>query len=163
MDALTALKTRRSIRAFRDAPVDRAVVEDLVDCARLAATARNVQPLEFVVVTEPARRQALADLTDFGKHIAQAPVCVVVLAHDSKYYLEDGAAATQNLMVAARALGLGSCWVAGDKKEYAPRILAALGAPATMRLVSLVPIGVPAEEPAAARRPLASVVHWEQY
>jgi nitroreductase len=163
MDAITALKTRRAVRAFRPDPVAREVIEDIVDCARLAASAINVQPWEFVVVTEPAMRQRLADITDYGKHIAQAPVCVAVLCRETKYYLEDGAAATENLMVAARAHGLGSCWVAGDKKDYAPRILEALGAPPRLKLISLVPMGLPAEQPEPPKRPLTEVLHWEKY
>ena len=107
MDALEALKTRRAVREYEKKPVSREVLEDLVDCARLAATARNIQPWEFVVVTQPDRLRALAKATGVnGPFIADAAACVVVLCKDTKYYLEDGSAATQNLIVAARAHGL---------------------------------------------------------
>ena len=62
MDAIQALKTRRSIRDYTPAPVDKSVIEDIVDCGRLAATARNVQPWEFVVVTRAETRARIADL-----------------------------------------------------------------------------------------------------
>jgi nitroreductase len=163
MDTIEALRTRRCVRAFSPAPIARTTLETLVDCARLAATAVNRQPWEFVVVTEAERRQRLAEITDYGKFIAQAPACVVVLCKETKYYLEDGSAATENLLVAARALGLGACWVAGDKKAYADAVRAAVGAPAGYRVVSLVPVGVPAEEPAPSKRPLAEVLHWEAF
>jgi nitroreductase len=87
----------------------------------------------------------------------------VVLCRETKYYLEDGSAATQNLLVAARAHGLGACWVAGDKKPYADHIREMVGAPKGTKLVSLVPLGVPAEEPVKNKRPLADVLHWEQW
>jgi nitroreductase len=82
------------------------------------ATAVNIQPWEFVVVTEPAVLRKIAELTDYGKFIAEAPVCVLVLCAERKYYLQDGSATTENILLAARAHGLGSCWVAGDAKHY---------------------------------------------
>ena len=124
MDAIEALKTRRCVRSFKPDPLQKETLEDIIDCGRLAATARNEQPWEFVVVTDPAMRKQIADATDFGKFIANAPACIAVLCEDGKYYLEDGSAATQNILVAARAHGLGACWVAGDKKAYAPKICA---------------------------------------
>jgi nitroreductase len=163
MDALTALRTRRSIRRYKPDPVPKELIEQAVDCARLAATANNLQPWEFVIVTDAARRNEIAALTDHGKFIADAPVCVVVLSKDTKYYLEDGCAALHNLMVAARALDLGTCWIAGDKKPYAATLPGLLGAPAGTKLVGLVALGFTAETPAPRKRPLADVLHWEKY
>ncbi|MFB3776238.1 MAG: nitroreductase family protein [Bryobacteraceae bacterium] len=163
MDAIEMLKTRRSVRAYQNRPVPRELIEDIVDCGRLAASANNVQPWEFVVVTEAAVRGRLAAVTDHGKFIAEAPVCIVVLCRDSKYYLEDGSAATENILLAARAHGLGSCWVAGDKKPYAPNICTIVGAPQGFRLVSLVAVGYPAEQAEKPKRPLADMLHWEKY
>ena len=164
MEALEALKKRRSVRHYQEKPVARERLEQLVDAGRLAASAINIQPWEFVVVTEPAARKRLADTTDHGKFIAEAGACIVVAAKESKYYLEDGAAATQNILVAAAALGLGTCWVAGDKKPYGPEILQQLGFPGGYRLVSLIAVGYPAQAPALpSKRPLAEVLHWEKF
>jgi nitroreductase len=163
MDAIEMLKTRRSVRTFQDRPVPREIIEDIIDCGRLAASAINIQPWEFVVVTDSAVRRRLAETTDHGRFIAGSPVCIVVLSRDSKYYLEDGSAATQNMLLAARAHGLGSCWVAGDKKPYAPDICRIVGAPDGFRLVSLIPMGYAAEHPNKEKRPLADVLHWEKY
>jgi nitroreductase len=163
MDALEALRTRRSIRKYKPDPVPKELVEQAVDCARLAPTANNVQPWEFVVVTDAARRKAIAGLTDWGKFIADAPVCVAVLCKDTKYYLEDGCAALENLMLAAHALGLGTCWIAGDKKDYADKVRGMLGAPAGYKLVGLVPLGYPAEQPKRQKRKLGEMLHWEKY
>jgi len=163
MNAIEVLTTRRSIRAYTREPVAREIIEDLIDCARLAPTARGVQPWEFVVVTGPALLRKIARLTDFGQFIADAPVCIVVLCEETKYYLEDGSAATENILLAARAHGLGACWVAGDKKPYAGRIAEMIGAPKGYKLISLVPLGHPAEEPQREKRPLAEVLHWERF
>jgi nitroreductase len=164
MDALDAIRTRRSVRTYERRPVPRELLEEVVDCARLAATARNVQPWAFVVVTSPAGRAALAEAAVHnGPFIADAGACVVVLCEETKYYLEDGSAAVQNLLVAARARGLGSCWVAGDKKPYADAVRRLVGAPDTHRLVALVPVGWPAEHPSPAKKPLAGVLHWERF
>ena len=165
MDAMEALRNRRSIRSYRNEPVPREKIEAVIDAGRLAATGRGVEPWEFVVITEPRLRSQLADLCDYGKFIATAPVCVVVLCRDTKYYLEDGAAATQNILVAACAQGLGSCWVAGDKKPYAPKIVKLIGAPADFKLISLIALGHMAEghPPRRGRRALEEVIHWEKF
>ena len=163
MDAIEMLKTRRAVRAYTNEPVPPKIIEDIVDCGRLAATAINIQPWEFVVVTDPKLRRRLAETTNHGKFIADAPVCVVVLCQAGKYYLEDGSAATENILLAARAHGLGACWVAGDKKPYASEICRLVGAPKGTKLVSLIPIGLPAESSEASKRPLSEVLHWEKY
>jgi nitroreductase len=163
MDAIEALKTRRCIRAYTEQPVPREVVEDIIDCGRLAATACNEQPWEFVVIDSPQRLRDIAQITDYGRFIATAGVCVIVLCKDTKYYLEDGSSATQNILVAARAHGLGACWVAGDKKAYAERIRREVGAPEGYKVVSLVSIGHPAEQPSKTKRPLGEVIHWEKF
>jgi nitroreductase len=164
MDALEALRGRRSCRRFADRPVGRELVEQVVDAGRLAATARNEQPWEFVVVADPAARRSIAAMTDYGSFLADAPVCIAVLAEATKYYLEDGSAATQNMLLAAHALGLGACWVAGDKKPYALKIVKRLGAPAELKLVSLVALGWPEGDlPNPGKRSLEDVLHWDTY
>ncbi len=163
MDAIIALKTRRSVRSFETRPVAREIIEDIIDCGRLAASAVNIQPWEFVVVTDARLKRQIAETTDHGRFLAEAPVCVVVLSRDTKYFLEDGSAATQNILVAARAHGLGSCWIAGDKKPYAPDICRLVGAPDGYRLVSLIAIGYSQAEGTKDKRPLSDVLHWERY
>ena len=163
MDAITALKTRHSVRAFENRPVPKEILEDIVDCGRLAASAINIQPWEFVVVTNPEVLGQVAGATDHGRFIAQAAACIAVLTQSTKYYLEDGSAATENMLVAARAHGVGTCWVAGDKKAYAPEVCRILGAPEDFNLVSLIALGYPAEVPQKPKRPLSDVLHWQKY
>jgi nitroreductase len=163
MDAIEALKTRRCVRAFSREPVSKGILEDLIDCGRLAPTARNVQPWEFVVVTDPERLRKIGQATDYGRHIADAQACIVVLCKDTKYYVEDGSAATENILLAAHAHGLGAGWVAGDKKPYAAAILKLIGAPSEYKLVSLIPAGYPSEQPEKEKRSLSEVLHWERF
>ncbi|MCC6485935.1 MAG: nitroreductase family protein [Candidatus Hydrogenedentes bacterium] len=163
MDALETLRSRRSVRTFLDLPVPTDMLEIIIDCGRLAASAINTQPWEFVVVTDTITRQQIADVTDHGKHIASAGACVAVFCKDGKYYLEDGCAATQNILLAARALGLGSCWIAADKKTYAETLRTMLGLPFGYKAVSLVAIGYTGEDPQPPKRPLNEVLHWEHW
>jgi nitroreductase len=162
MDAITCLKTRRSIRSYRPDPVSRAVVEDIVDCARLAPTAMNNQPWTFIVVTEEAGRARLAEITGHAAFIAQAPVCVAVVCRNVDYWVEDGSAATLNLLNAARAHGLGSCWVAGHPQPYAAALADALGVPREHTVLALVAVGHPAEDPRPDKRSLEDVIRWER-
>ncbi|MEN3186095.1 MAG: nitroreductase family protein [Atribacterota bacterium] len=166
MDALEVLKTRRSVRRFRTLPVEKEKIEEIIDCARFAPSAINIQPWEFIVVTEDKKREEVARLTDYGKFIREAPVLIAVFCKDTKYYLEDGCAATENILLAAWALGLGSCWVAGDKKPYAESVRKVLQVPEGYRLVSLIPLGYPEVIPttgSALKRNLHEVLHWEKF
>ena len=164
MDAIEVMKTRRSVRSYRPDPVAKKIIEDLVDCGRLAATGRGIQPWEFVVVTDAGTRAKLAALATSGKFIEQAPVCIAVFCEDTTYFLEDGAAATQNILLAARAHGLGSCWVAGDKKDHAEPVRELLRVPESHRLVSLIAVGYATEPPPEReKRTLEDVIHWEHW
>ena len=163
MDVRECLKTRRSIRAYQDKPVPKEIIADIIDCARMSPSAINIQPWEFIVVTNPETRKKIADLTDYGKFIATAPVCIAVFCKDTKYYLEDGCIASMAILLAAWSYGLGTCWVAGDKKHYAEPIRQLLGVPEGYKLVSLIAMGYPAEQPTKEKRPLNEVLHWERF
>ncbi len=134
-----------------------------MDCGRLAATAINIQPWQFVAVTDREMLGKIASITDHGKFIADAPCCIAVFCEKGKYYLEDGSAATQNILLAAHAHGLGSCWVAGDKKPYCGEIGRLLGVPESHTLVSLIAIGHAESIPSPAKKPLSEVLHWEKF
>ncbi len=164
MDAFLALKTRRSVRSYKPDAVPSKMVEDIVDCGRLAATARNRQPWEFVAITDGPMRHQLAELIETGRFLADAPVAIVVLCKDTKYFIEDGSAAIANLLVAARAHGLGSCWVAGDKKPYAETVCQMLQVPAGYKLIGIVALGYAADSPVMPpKRQLSEVLHWEKF
>lgn len=166
MDAIELIKIRRSIREYQDKPIAKAILEKIVDAARFAPTARGVEPWEFIVITKPETLEKLAGLADNGRFILQAKACIAVFCKDSKYYLEDGCAATQNILLAAASLGIGSCWVAGDKKPYCLSVGKLLGIGDTFKLVSLVSLGFPKTQNAfrlAEKRSLHQVLHWEKF
>jgi len=165
-DFLRFLKIRRSIRAFQAKAIPKKKLEAIVDAARFAATARNLQPWEFVVITDKEVLSKLAELADNGKFIAQAAACIAVFSIDTKYFLEDGSAATCNILLAATALGIGSCWVAGDKKPYCPQVNVLLNAPAGTKLISMVALGYPQEKnvfKAVPKKELQEMLHWERF
>jgi nitroreductase len=87
----------------------------------------------------------------------------VVMDPSSRWWLEDGSAAVENMLIAATALGYGSCWLEGYTLPREQEFKVLLGIPKEKRLLTLVPVGVPAEWPTKAKKPLAEVIHWERY
>ena len=162
-DAIEVLKSRRSIRTYTEELVPQNVIEEIVDCARLAPTAMNDQPWDFIVVTKRELLEQIPAMLGHAEFIAKAAFAVLVLARETCYAVEDSCAATENLLIAASAHGLGSCWVAGTKQAYGPVVARAFGAPTDRQLVSIVSVGYPAEEPKVDKRPLAGVLHWEKF
>ncbi len=160
MDFWEVIERRYSLRDFdpsRDvAPKD---VEKILQAAIRAPSAGNMQPWFFVVVREEKKKEALGRAALDQRFIARAPVVVVVCADPGRsatryggrgvnlYCLQDTAAATENLLLAAVASGLGGCWVGAFHEEEAAR---ALDLPSHLRPVAIVPLGYPAW-PAAGR------------
>jgi nitroreductase len=161
MEALEAIQKRRSVRKFTGDIVPRPDLEKIVDAGRLAATGSNRQPWEFIVVTDA---EMLDKLTVVGKWMRKAgAIIVVVLDPYSRWWLEDGSAAIENMLVASTALGYGSCWVEGDALPREEEFKTLLFIPKGKRLLALVPVGVPEEAPTVEKRPLESVLHWQVY
>lgn len=166
MDMFEAIKLRRSIRQYTDKPIPKEALEKIVDAARYAATAKNIQPWEFVVITRGGVLKAIAQLGENAKLLGSASTCIAVFCQDTKYYLEDGSAATQNILLAATSLGIASCWIAGDKKHYCAQVNELLGVPSTYKLVSLIALGYPQLQDSFMikdKRPLEEVIHWEKF
>jgi nitroreductase len=161
---LTIIRTRHSIRNYKDDPIDEKIVRDALECAHLAPSARNEQPWLFGVVTKRETLAGIAALAENGRFIADAPICFAVFGkRDAKYYLEDCSAATTQLILGLWAYGVGSCWVAGEKKDYAESVRALLGVPEDYALVSLLPAGYPKEVAIAAKKDLDDIVFSEKY
>ncbi|MDD5217585.1 MAG: nitroreductase family protein [Candidatus Omnitrophica bacterium] len=164
METLEAVAKRASVRDYMNQPVPRDILEKLVDAGRRAPSARAVEPWEFVVITERGTLDTLAGIISTGVFLKQATACIVVFCQDTKYYLEDGSAATENILIAAADLGLGACWIAGDKKPYAAQVCELLGGTPDLKLVSLISVGWPAEDIRQNKhRPIHQVLHWGKY
>jgi nitroreductase len=161
MDTLEAIRKRRTVRNFTGAAIPRADLETIVDAGRLAASGYNRQPWDFIVVTN---RGMIEQLKIAAQWMEKAgAIIAVVLDPATKYWLEDGSAAVQNMLVAATALGYGSCWLEGYTLPLESQFKALLGVPDDKRLLTLVPIGVPVEWPVKEKKPLEQVLHWEKF
>ena len=161
MDTLEAIRNRRSIRRYKGGAIPQADLEAIVNAGRLAATGSNQQPWDFIVVTE---KPAIANLKVSGAWIVNAgAVIVVVMDPRSRWWIEDGAAAIENMLLASTALGYGSCWVEGDALPHEDMIRSLLGIPPDRRVMALIPIGIPAETPKPGKKPLDQVLHWEKF
>lgn len=165
MQTWEAIVKRRSVREYLPKEIPQETLIKIVDSARLAASARNEQPWEFVVVTDRDKKGRIARISDpNGAFMAEAGAVIAVFCLDSKYYLEDGSAATENILIMAADLGLGSCWVAGDKKPYCREISDLLGVPKEYKLVSLVSLGYPKNSPKViSKRKVEEVLHWQAF
>ncbi len=164
MNPLDVFRKRRSVRRFEEKPLPEAALCSIVEAASLAPTARNIQPCRFIVVLEPARLKELARLVSpNGAFMEKAAACLVIISEDTKYYLEDGCAATTQACLCASMLGIGACWIAGDKKEYAESVKRFLNVPEAWRLVSLVAMGYPAETPHPPKKEVKDVFHKEKF
>ena len=166
MNLFDAVRARHSTRAFQYQPVPRDALVQMVDCGRWAPSGRNEQPVEYVVVDDRERVRELALFTDNGRFAAEAGALVVVVSRDVKYALEDGAAAVENVLLAATALGFATCWIAGDKKDYAGRVLASLQVPEGWKLIAILAIGTEAPDApkkVRERRPIGDILHWGRH
>jgi nitroreductase len=161
MEAFEAIKKRRSVRKFTGASIHRSDLEKIVDAGRLAATGSNRQPWDFIIVTDPAMIDRLIVVGKWMK--SAAAIIAVVLDPYSHWWLEDGSAAIENMLIAATALGYGSCWVEGDSLPYEDLVKTFLNVPKGKRMLALIPVGVPESWPTVEKRPLADVLHWEKY
>lgn len=164
METHQAINRRVSVREYKQEPIPKEILEQLVDAGRRAPTARAVEPWEFTVVTDRKTLKRIAAIAPNGRFLENAAACIVVVCQDTKYYLEDGCAACENILLAAADSDLGACWVAGDKKPYADEILTMLGAPAGLKLVSIISLGWPRKKtPQEKNRSLKDVIHWERF
>jgi nitroreductase len=152
------MKTRRSVRQFEAKPIPSEIIEDILDCAQLAPTAINIQPWLFGAVTGSDLRRQIAALTDYGKFIENCAVCFAVFTDSStKYFLEDDCAATENILLACTAYGIGSCWVAGHKKAYADSVKKLLNVPEPYTLISLIAAGYSKQKQSLKKKSLDEV------
>ena len=168
--ALALLKGRRSIRRYRPDPVPDEMVEQLLEAGRWAPSASNRQPWAFIVVRDEAIRREVARHAAYyfirWAHVGEAPL-LIVLCGDARnpiyrqFLHEDVGLAGSQIMLQAKALGLGTCWIGGlDRKAIA----SILKVPDHMEIVGLLTVGFPAEEPdPPARKPLAEIVHYDVY
>ena len=166
MDILELIMSRRSIRKFTPEPVSDEDIDRILEAGRWAPSANNSQPCTFIVVKSAEVRRRLAEVLPTGTFISEAPVGIAVVVDPaaSRRHLEDGAAATQNMLLEAHSLGLGACWIGayGTDKEVGGKKV--LEIPEEQRLQCIIAIGHPAESPGGKnRKALAEITFYEKY
>jgi nitroreductase len=139
--------SRRSIRRYEQKEIPKDVLDKILDAGRQAPSAANRQPWHFIVVTDPEIKKELSKGM-FNRFIKGAPVTIVGCAHKDliagKWSIVSTTIALQNMVVAAWAMGIGSCWI-GDFNEE--KIKKLLNIPKSWNIVALVSLGYPAEKP----------------
>lgn len=151
---LDVIHARTSIRAYRECPVGADTVEMLLRAAMAAPTASNRQPWAFVVVDDRNLLQQLADSLPFARMAARAPLAVVVCGNaENDWWVQDAAAATENLLLAAQAVGLGAVWTGVyPRSERVQAVRRILRMPHRLVPLNVIPIGYPAETPAPKQK-----------
>jgi nitroreductase len=156
METLECIESRRSIRKFLDVPVEFEKVGNILNAGRVAPSAGNLQDWKFILVTEHDLRKQLAEACTQQYWMEHAPIHIVVCSQPAKtersygkrgqeiYSVQNAAAATQNMLLAAHDQGLGACWVSAFDEAKVQHILAM---PEGARPLAIIPIGYPDEEP----------------
>jgi len=172
MDLIECFEQRRSVRAFADEPVPDEIIENALHVANLAPSVGNLQARDFIVAREESVRRALAEASPGHKFLLEAPAIIVCCANfdriiqygprgRSLYCIQDVSASVENMLLYIAARGYGACWIgAFDEKLVAD----ALGLPAHVRPLALIPVGRPKSggtKPPRVRT--AGLVHYERW
>jgi nitroreductase len=167
METLKAILSRRSIRKYFDRPVTDEMIRLLLKAGMYAPSARNKQPWHFIVVRDRKMLDRLAVAHPYGGMLLEAPLAVVVcgdrtIERMDSYLVVNCSAATQNILLAAYDMGLGSVWLGIYPREDRIRTLARiLNIPEDILPVSLIAIGYPAEEKGDPERFLPERIHYD--
>lgn len=163
---LQAIMSRRSVRRYTGQPVTREQLETLLDAAMAAPSANNVRPWHFVVVQDAATRQALSRVHRWAHMIADAAAAIAVCAESESnpFWIDDCSAATENILIAAQAMGLGAVWIGiHQESQHQRRVREALGIPESFAIHCLIAIGYPAEHHRPHGKHDPAKAHWERF
>ena len=180
--ALDVIMARTSIRSFTGDPVSKEQLETILKAGMAAPSAMNVQPWRFVVLTDKDKIAEVFGSGFRGEMFTQAGAVIVVCGEttmmrkpfgqpdapeeemDNIFWFEDCSAATENILLAVKALGLGAVWTAGyPADERTAPIAEALGIPEGTDILCVIPVGVPAEDPAPKDKWKPENIHWEKW
>lgn len=169
METIEAILTRRSIRQYIPASVPDNVIAEILKAAMSAPSAGNQQPWQFVVIADRRVREEIPTFHPYAQMVREAPVAIVVcgdlrLESYRGYWVQDCAAATQNILLAAHAKGLGAVWVGiYPKEERVKRLQQLLELPTQVIPLALIPLGFPAERVPPANRFDPSRIHHDRW
>jgi nitroreductase len=165
-EVLKTIRNRRTIRKFKSNPIDDEMIQVILEAGRWAPSFSNLQPWRFIVIKDQSTKNALdkaARESVLHLGINEAPVVILVCVDrriDPLHAIEAGAAATQNMTLAAYSLGLGAGWIGIWGTEAEASIQKIFKLPETVRAVSLVPIGIPDESPEGLRKSVEEFVQF---
>lgn len=153
-NTLDFIWARRSVRKFTQEPVAEAGIQSMLEAAMAAPSACCRDPWSFIVLRQAPARKAVAACLPNGGFLADAPLGIIVCGHQKRahaeslsYLLQDCSAAIENILLAANALGLGSCWLGiHPREERIAALRETLDLPADCLPVGAIAIGRPAEE-----------------
>jgi nitroreductase len=164
MDVIAAIRERRSVRRYESKPIPPQDLKTILESARLAPSAANRQPWHFVVVQDPENKQRAAQACMNQTWMAEAGAIIAAVGLpevSSKWYPVDVAIAMENLVLAAKGLGYGTCWIGAFEEA---KVKEALAIPENLSVVALTPLGVPADQPAPRpRKPFEECFSQEKY
>jgi len=162
MDVVETIRARRSIRKYRPEAIPDDKLEVIFEAARLAPSAANRQPWRFVVVRAKDRKESLAEAANNQAFLKDAAVIVVAVGDvevSARWHERDPMIALEHMVLAAASLGYGTCWIGAFSEEAVKKLLEI---PEKMKVVALLPIGVPAETPAARPRKEISEIFFKE-
>ncbi len=173
MDLFEVIEKRRSIRKFKPNSIPKGDLRKILEAGRLAPSGGNRQPWYFIVVREIETKKSLAVASNNQMFMADADVIIVVLgdpkASPTKLpytlsatripYKQDPMIAVEHMVLAATALGYGTCWVGAFNEEEVKKILKV---PEDLAVIALLPIGVPNENPPARPRKAFNEIFFEE-
>jgi len=160
---LNLIYSRRSIRRFSQAPLPQDTLDELLRAAMAAPSFHDARPWEFVVITEARLKRQVKEGHPYANFAEEAAAIIVVFGDPDKSLVEHSlAAATQNILLAATGLGLGSCWCGMSAERQAP-IRHITGIPPNKWIISLVCVGIADEQKEPRTLYDASRVHWQRY
>lgn len=160
---------RRSIRKYQAKEVEEEKIEKLLEAAVAAPSAGNEQPWHFIVIKDRKRLNHLAEIHPYAKMLKEAPLAIAVCADLNKqkhqgFWVQDCSAATQNILLEARSLGLGSVWIGCHPAEDREKAISDyLNVPEGFKTLSLIAVGYPAEEKGRVERLSEDIIHIEEW
>ena len=169
MNVSEAIKLRRSVRSYQEKEVEKEKLNKVLEAARLAPSASNRQEWKFIVVKDKETKEKLAIAASDQTFIAEAPIILVACATESQSimlcgqprYTVDVSIAMSFIILQARELGLGTCWIGAFEE---PSVKEILGIPNHIRVVAITPLGYPAQDPPAKpRKKLEQIVCFNKY
>jgi nitroreductase len=165
MDTINTILNRRSIRKYKDKKIPAEIINNLLKAAMYAPSAFNMQPWEFIVIDDKAVFENIITAVPYTEMIREASHVIIVCGNfdmekNNDFILQDCSASAQNILLAAHALGIGTCWIASSGiNETVDALKKLFILPVNILPVAVISLGYPDETPEAEDRFIKSKIH----